>query len=152
MESFNDYSICQHCGNFIYRLMVENFTTWVAEDPELSDVHMPTLPDEYRSHKFGDDIRAEILWTLSLDTQQDDTLGEAETFGWYALFGEFNAILMTDCAGNVGVTVFDSYDECALEWSDIEDHYDEWIDSATDWREADRTEDDYDDYAWDYRY
>lgn len=152
MESFNDYSICVNCGNVIHYTVTDDSAMWTMYGDSESTGHVRTHPNEYRSHKFSS-IEAEILWQLSLESAQSDDLGESNTFGWYALFRDFSAILMEDCCGNVSADVFERYTDCEAEWERIADDYDEWAgDNVTDWREADRTEDGYDDYLWDYRY
>jgi len=147
MENLNNYSLCTRCLAVI-SLPGGNFT-WVDESDRSScygGYHLPTNIHEYESDKFNNDIQAEILFRFSLDSGQDEELGEAETFGWFALFASFGAILNTDCVGSVTVARYDSETAARESWSDLESEYEAWEASGDDWREDDRT----DDYAWDY--
>lgn len=152
----NEYSICINCGCLLHYQEVTGPNMagmfWVSADDGTYGSHVRTHEDEYHSHKF-DSLAAEILWMLSLDSCQDDDLGEAESFGWFALFKDFHAILEVDCMGRVYVTRMFSEEETMAEWSLILDDYETFCDAADteeeyeDWHADDRTEPD---YTWDY--
>ncbi|UQA91648.1 hypothetical protein [Streptomyces halobius] len=59
---------------------------------------------ERTSPKFSSAL-AERLWTFTLESGQDDDLGD-ESFGWFDLFKGENAILMTDDQGFVDTVEF----------------------------------------------
>lgn len=130
---FDQYSICANCNELI---------TWngIAWAGETDTKHVSTDPRLYRSEKFGNDIHADILWRLSLDGHQDADLGEAETFGWFALFSEFSAILDVDCVGLVSLSEYNSPEHAKNAWQHVEDDYAEWLD------EDENTYDDESDY------
>lgn len=69
---------------------------------------------------------AERLWEASLDSGQDADLGEAETFGWFALFKEEKAILLTNSQGFVTVEVYASVEEAEERWAKLEVAYEDW--------------------------
>ncbi|MFI0265599.1 hypothetical protein [Streptomyces luteogriseus] len=77
------------------------------------------------SRKF-DNFLAEKLWDSSLSSFQDADLGESETFGWYALFRGYNAILHTNSQGFVSVTVHGSEEETESKWEELEAAYSEF--------------------------
>lgn len=77
------------------------------------------------SEKFSN-FFAQELWDASLDSGQDETLGESDTFGWFALFKSDHAILHTGSQGFVSVDVLDSEQEAVEKWAKIEAEYDKW--------------------------
>lgn len=74
------------------------------------------------SHKF-DNLLAERLHGSSLESFQDADLGDAETFGWHALFKGDKAILNTNSQGFVSVTVYESEEEAEAKWEELENEY-----------------------------
>jgi hypothetical protein len=90
---------------------------------------------------------AEILDCFALESSETESLGDADTFGWFACFEDFLAILNTDSQGFVTATVYDTLEEVKDAWWTIRSAYEAWEDASDDWREADRTEPD---YSWDY--
>lgn len=74
---------------------------------------------EWSSHKFSAPL-AERLHTLTLDSNQDDDLGDADTFGWFARFNAERAMLSVDSQGFVGVAVFESAADLASAWAGLE--------------------------------
>lgn len=79
---------------------------------------------DWQSYKFSAPL-AERLWTLSLDTNQDAELGDADTFGWFARFDQDRAMLSANSQGFVGVSVFESAEDLNTAWTDLERQY-EW--------------------------
>lgn len=74
---------------------------------------------EWESRKFTAPL-AERLWTLTLDTNQDAELGDADTFGWFARFDHERAMLSVDSQGFVGVSVFESTEDLNTAWTALE--------------------------------
>lgn len=74
---------------------------------------------EWDSRKFSAPL-AERLWTLSLDSNQDAELGDADTFGWFARFDHERAMLSADSQGFVGVSVFESVADLNTAWDALE--------------------------------
>ena len=66
--------------------------------------------------KFSCDL-AEDLYDYTLTNDQDEDLGDSETFGWFALFREDGAILSIDSQGFVDVGVPRNLD---LAWANLE--------------------------------
>lgn len=134
MESdINNYSICVNCDEVIHTLFSGSFV-WREDDGNLlcrkTQRHIPN--ENYRSHKFGNDIRAEILWGMTLDNGQTEDLGEADTFGWFAYFKDFRAILQADSEGFVSVAVYDGpeADKAAADhWDELATEYSEWLEN-----------------------
>lgn len=134
MEDFNSYSICANCGNILHYQEIRESNvigmSWVSLDDGTYGEHVPTNADDYESPKFGSDIRAEILWTLSLDSNQTEDLGEAESFGWFAYFKDFCAILSADSQGFVAAVVYEgdgASDSVADHWTELEREYAAWL-------------------------
>lgn len=91
---------------------------WPYRDCHMVCDHLLT----WQSHKFETPF-AERLWTLSLDGNQDDELGEAEGFGWYALFRSERAILGVTSDGYVQATHFPHGPALELDWAEIQVQY-----------------------------
>lgn len=71
------------------------------------------------SQKFISPL-AEELYSLTLDSSQDDQAGDAVSGnGWYALFLEEKAILAVDPMGFVGVAVLESEVDVKKAWNNI---------------------------------
>lgn len=68
------------------------------------------------SEKFSSPL-AEGLYNLTLESNEDDRVGDCQTFGWFALFREEKAILSVDSAGFVDATVYEDVDKA---WSGLE--------------------------------
>lgn len=75
--------------------------------------------EAWESRKFSAPL-AERLWTLTLDSNQDEELGDAESFGWFARFDHERAMLSVDSQGFVGVSVFESESDLKSAWADLE--------------------------------
>lgn len=80
--------------------------------------------DGWESRKFSAPL-AERLWTLTLDSNQDAEIGEAEGFGWFALFERDLAMLSVDAQGFVGVAVYESLPDAHAAWADLGRQYNE---------------------------
>lgn len=95
-----NYGICLICNQ-----LIEKFPNgWYAGNMCLTDSgHIPTLREEYRSHKFGNDLDAEILYNLSLEGFADESFGEADEYGNFMLFRKYDAVMETDSNGFVTV-------------------------------------------------
>ncbi|MET9385322.1 hypothetical protein ABZY09_30685 [Streptomyces sp. NPDC002928] len=87
--------------------------------PYRSCVEFCAYLKDWESHKFSAPL-AERLWTLSLDTNQDAELGDADTFGWFARFDHALAMLSADSQGFVGVSVFESVTDLNTAWEALE--------------------------------
>lgn len=74
------------------------------------------------SEKFSSPL-AEELYECTLESFQDDDLGDAETFGWFALFREGGAILSCDSRGFVSV---ETPDDVSARWMELSDRW-EWF-------------------------
>jgi len=88
------------------------------------------------SSKFSSE-QAETLWEYSLSGLQDDELGEADTFGWFALFEEERAILSTGSQGFVHAAFYDSADEMSLAWTELQMRHARWEMDSIDTSECD---------------
>jgi hypothetical protein len=124
-----NYSICSVCD---FLLKKDTFGLWrdidgyhSRLDPQ-KHLHTATNPEKYDSHKYGKDIRVEILDIMSGLGFTDEDLGEADTFGFFALFLSEFAILEEDSCGFVFATFYASLAEVEKAWSDIEADYDKW--------------------------
>jgi len=129
---FKNYSICSRCGAVIEKRQLSHGEEWESFGEYMcvnNNAHFPTNPEEYRSEKFGNDIRAEILWQFSFESVQDDDLGDVSDFGWFALFKEFNAILEMDSRGFVRVSVYESEELTMDMWEGLNVEYSEWMDA-----------------------
>ena len=76
-------------------------------------------------HKFSGPL-AEDLHGETLSSWQDDELGDAETFGWFALFVNAQAILKVDSQGLVDVTTYDTMVDTEEAWEDLEERYEDF--------------------------
>lgn len=72
-------------------------------------------------------VAAERLYDWSLESAQDQECGQAEVFGWFALFERERAILSADSQGFVSAVRYSDADLFA-EWQAIEDRYEEYDD------------------------
>jgi hypothetical protein len=88
--------------------------------------HIPTDPEQYYSHKYGGDIRTEILYTWNLTSNYDDSVGETDTFGYYSVLYDFHAILEVDSEGFVFSHHYDSREATINAWNHKIDDYWEW--------------------------
>lgn len=72
-----------------------------------------------------DSALAERLWTLSLDSIQDDELGDFEGFGWHALFVRDRAILVTGSQGFVTATTYQDESTTREAWAVLGRRYED---------------------------
>lgn len=85
------------------------------------------------SSKFGNSPLAERLYEFTLDSSEDASLGESESFGWYALFAPERAILDVDSQGFVGVVRYDDESAARTAWTELEERYEEhWVRGVVD--------------------
>lgn len=78
------------------------------------------------SSKFSSPL-AEELWEASLESAQDDEIGESDGFGWFALFESDLSILSVDSQGFVYSQHFESAGDLHLAWTETEMSYDRWV-------------------------
>jgi hypothetical protein len=78
---------------------------------------------EYVSSKF-DSRLSEELYEWTLDSNEDASLGDAETFGWFALFRDERAILAVNSQGFVSVSEYETAGAALIAWDAIEKEYD----------------------------
>jgi hypothetical protein len=78
----------------------------------------------------GETVLTYALWEASMISGEDDSLGDVDGFGWYALFAEEGAILHTDIMGFVSAVEFDTAEACATAWAELEAEYTDWLDEA----------------------
>jgi hypothetical protein len=71
------------------------------------------------SEKFSDGL-AERLYDASLDSGEDDSLGDSEGFGHYALFADERAILVTNSVGFVFVNGYATVEETREAWASLQ--------------------------------
>lgn len=73
-------------------------------------------------HKFSS-ILAEDLYQGTLESWQDSELGDAETFGWFALFLDDQAILSVDSQGFVSVFTYGTMADTEKAWEELEEQH-----------------------------
>lgn len=73
-------------------------------------------------HKFSS-ILAEDLYQETLESWQDSELGDAETFGWFALFLDDQAILSVDSQGFVSVFMYNTMADTEAAWEELEEQH-----------------------------
>lgn len=127
---FSQYSMCTWCDCLIQwdgkEWLSDGCTCIVGEN----DIHTPINSDYYRSTKFQS-LRAEILWSLSLESAQNASLGEAESFGYFAYFPDFLSIIEIDNEGFVSIVECASLAEVECEWERVELDYEAWLNEDT---------------------
>lgn len=114
------------CDTFSYCIMCENPVSleqgeYITSDDTpcpLSVGHI-TDTDAYRSEKFGNDPAAEFFWQMDMQSMSNDSLGDAETFGYFAKFTAYNAILDIDSQGFVRVHLYDDAEVLDSIWDDL---------------------------------
>lgn len=117
--------LCKHCGELITPSITDD-ERWSGEYSHAglgNSDHAPYEEGEYDSFKFSSEL-AEILWIFTLDSGQDDDCGEADTFGWYALFRDIDCILSVDSRGSVTVQYYggqspnasEVFEELEIQW------------------------------------
>jgi hypothetical protein len=74
------------------------------------------------SSKFDSEL-AEELYEYTLDSSEDASLGDADTFGWYALFRDERAILVTNSQGFVSAREYETTGAAQIAWDGIEKEY-----------------------------
>lgn len=116
--------LCRFCNNLIFR---NEEGDWIRNDSDLycGDLpHQPYPEGVYHSYKFSSEL-AEILHLFSMDSSQDEELGEADTFGWYALFRDCSAILACDSQGFVTASVYtdDQPESVETVWEELESQW-----------------------------
>ena len=76
---------------------------------------------DFSTSKFQD-AETEKLWDLSLDGGADEEASLGEGNGWWGLMRQEKAILHEDSQGFVSCDFFDSEEELAQAWQEIEDY------------------------------
>jgi hypothetical protein len=124
------FSLCGVCESLIENRKgiwwATKDDTAVSAEVELHK-HFPATTVGYHSHKYGEDIRTEILSVMGDFGFNTESLGEAETFGYYELFEDLCAIVEYDSQGFVFSTIYDTPEMARNAWSHIETDYDEWL-------------------------
>jgi hypothetical protein len=77
---------------------------------------------DYVSSKF-DSRLAEELYDWTMDSSEDASLGESESFGWFALFRDERAILAVNSQGFVGVRQYETVTGVLAAWDGLEADY-----------------------------
>lgn len=129
------FSLCGICD-----ALIENRKgIWWAtlDDTAVSDSvevhkHFPTNPDVYDSTKYGSDVRTEILSVMGDFGFATESLGDADSFGYYELFEDLSAVVEYDSQGFVFSTIYDTPEMARNAWSHISTDYDEFLDDDED--------------------
>jgi hypothetical protein len=76
----------------------------------------------------------EVLYEVTMLTGEDESLGEVDGFGWYALIHgkRWSWIVHEDSQGFFDYDQYKSKMEAVSVWCDIQDDYDDFIDDADD--------------------
>lgn len=117
--------LCRYCDNII---TPNSEGKWMNEDSGFycgNTPHQPYPEGVYNSHKFSSEL-AELLWLFTLDSSQDDEIGESETFGWNALFSAEKSILSVNSLGFVTVATYtdDIPESVETVWEELQAQYD----------------------------
>lgn len=80
---------------------------------------------DYVSSKFDSKL-AETLYDWTMDSSEDASLGESESFGWYALLRDERAILAVNSQGFVAVRQYETAGAALVAWDGIETEYTSW--------------------------
>jgi len=127
----NEYGICVNCSALIEKQNFAHGPEWESGGNFLCwnfRSHIPISEAEYSSHKFGS-LQAEILHSLRMLGYGADSMGDADTFGYYEWFPDFCAILVADSQGFVSATVYDNLEMSSAAWSHLDIDYSEWCEN-----------------------
>lgn len=75
--------------------------------------------------KFSSPL-AEHLYSLSLDSEQDEQIGSVDELGWFALFRGYLAILESDSQGFVAAAQFDNEETLQRAWDETVRQYEDY--------------------------
>jgi len=92
----------------------------------LFHVHTPMDEETYKGHGKYDSLDAEILDSLAMEGYASDSVGDQSTFGFFDLFSDYRAILISHPDGSVTISRFDDDETMNRVWSDILADYDQW--------------------------
>jgi hypothetical protein len=94
---------------------------------------MPMTAAEWssRSGKF-DGLHTEILYNLSLMGFEDDSVGDANTFGYFELFSQYGAILETNSEGFVTSAIHNPISDAERIFGEISHEYYSFMDDMDD--------------------
>ena len=73
---------------------------------------------------------AEVLHGVLMDGGEDECLGDVSDFGFYALIrgSKYTFIVQEDELGFFDVSVYDDEDEAEVEWANLVEEYEEYVD------------------------
>lgn len=91
-------------------------------------VHAPMVEETYRGHGKYQSLDAEILDSLAMEGYATDSVGDQSTFGFYDLFPEYRAILVSESDGFVRVMFYDSDEMLERVWRETVESYVEYAD------------------------
>lgn len=108
-------------------------------DTTLSLIDLDAWHKENPYSKFAGPA-SEKLWDSSMECGHDEDLGEADSFGWYALFnfsdndeakqfccdGMVGAILMQGSSGHISCDTYDTAEALNTAWNALETAWEEF--------------------------
>jgi hypothetical protein len=86
------------------------------------------VEETYRGHGKYQSLDAEILDSLAMEGYATDSVGDQSTFGFYDLFPEYRAILVSESDGFVRVMFYDSDEMLERVWRETVESYVEYAD------------------------
>lgn len=130
-----NYGICVSCNELIendsvmWRDIDGHSFSLVSEGTGFRHhIHTPILEENYSSLGKYDSLDAEILDSLAMEGYASEAIGDQSTFGFFDLFPDYRAILISHPDGSVTVTRFDNDETMMRIWDDIVSDYDQFSD------------------------
>lgn len=130
-----NYGICVSCNELIendsvmWRDIDGHSFSIVSEGTGFRHhIHTPILEENYSSLGKYDSLDAEILDSLAMEGYASEAIGDQSTFGFFDLFPDYRAILISHPDGSVTVTRFDNDETMMRIWDDIVSDYDQFSD------------------------
>src|ERR1700741_232523 len=91
-------------------------------------MHTPMSAETYKGHGKYDSLDAEILDSLAMEGYASDSVGDQPTFGFFDLFSDYRAILISHPDGSVSVSFYEDDETIQRIWNDIVSDYDSFSD------------------------
>jgi hypothetical protein len=133
-----NYGICLHCSDLIEN---KEGSMWRDIDGHSFSlvpltgtgqftyhVHSPIVEGTYKGHGKYQNLDAEILDSLAMEGYASDSVGDQATYGFYDLFSDYRAILISESDGFVRVAFYDSDEMLEMAWNSTVEGYTEYDD------------------------
>lgn len=130
-----NYGICSVCLELIENkadmwrdIDGHSFSLTAEGDGFRYHVHSAVIEENYNSLGKYANLDTEILDCLAMEGYASDSVGDQSTFGFFDLFSDYRAILVSDSDGSVRAMFYDSDEMLERAWNSTVEAYDEFAD------------------------